>query len=84
MFVSTQATKEASDVYMPPQPDQVAFGDALLRASDVVMSMCLIEEEEERRLLVFQKYRDGIVPGGAVSLDWQVNTGIIGEMEDEF
>lgn len=56
----------------------------MLRASDVVMSMCLIEEEEERRLLVFQKYRDGIVPGGAVSLDWQVNTGIIGEMEDEF
>jgi len=84
MFVSTQATKDAADVYMPPQPDQVAFGDALLRASDVVMSMCLIEAEEERRLLVFQKYRDGVVPGGAVSLDWQVNIGKIGESEDEF
>ena len=84
MFVSTQATKDAADVFMPPQPDQVAFGDALLRASDVVMSMCMIEDEGEKRLLAFQKYRDGGMPLNTAILDWQVNIGHIAEAPDDF
>jgi len=84
MFVSTQATKDAADVFMPPQPDQVAFGDALLRASDVVMSMCMIENESEKRLLAFQKYRDGVMPLNTAILDWQVNIGHIAEAPDDF
>ena len=84
MFVSTQATKDASDVFMPPMADQVAFGDALLRASDVVMSMCMIEDESEKRLLSFQKYRDGLMPLNTAILDWQVNTGYIAEAPDDF
>ena len=84
MFVSTQATKDASDVFMPPMADQVAFGDALLRASDVVMSMCMIEDESEKRLLAFQKYRDGLMPLNTAILDWRVNNGIIAEAPDDF
>ena len=84
MFVSTQATKDASDVFMPPMADQVAFGDALLRASDVVMSMCMIEDESEKRLLAFQKYRDGLMPLNTAILDWRVNNGIISEAPDDF
>ena len=84
MFVSTQATKDASDVFMPPMAAQVAFGDALLRASDVVMYMCMIEDESEKRLLSFQKYRDGLMPLNTAILDWQVNTGYIAEAPDDF
>ena len=84
MFVSTQATKDASDVFMPPMADQVAFGDALLRASDVGISMCMIEDESEKRLLAFQKYRDGLMPLNTAILDWRVNNGIIAEAPDDF
>ena len=43
IFVSTQATKDASDVFIPPRADQVAYGDAMLRAADVALSMCMVE-----------------------------------------
>ena len=84
MFVSTQATKDAADVFMPPMPDQVAFGDALLMASDVVISMCMIEDESDKRLLAFQKYRDGVMPLNTAILDWKVNNGYIAEAPDDF
>ena len=44
IMVSTQATRDASNMFAPPRADQVAFGDALIRASDVALSMCLIED----------------------------------------
>ena len=44
IMVSTQATRDASHMFAPPRADQVAFGDALIRASDVALSMCLIED----------------------------------------
>ena len=54
MFISTQATKDAADVYIPPKADQVAYGDAMLRAADVVMSMCMVENEDNRRYVYYQ------------------------------
>ena len=56
----------------------------MLRASDVVMSMCMIEDESEKRLLAFQKYRDGLMPLNTAILDWQVNNGYIAEAPDDF
>ena len=51
ILAATQANRDASDLFRPPQADQVAFGDALLRASDVVLSMCQIEDMPTRRLI---------------------------------
>tara|TARA_R110002020_G_scaffold447942_2_gene660537 strand:- start:1101 stop:2339 length:1239 start_codon:yes stop_codon:yes gene_type:complete len=84
IFVSTQATKDAADVYIPPKADQVAYGDAMLRAADVVMSMCMVENEANRRYIYFQKYRDGLLPLSRSSMDWQVDRGIIKEVEENF
>ena len=39
IVVSTQATREASDTSEFPTPTAVAFGDALIRAADVVIAM---------------------------------------------
>ena len=61
VFVSTQATKDASDIYIPPKADQVAYGDAMLRAADVALSMCMVEGEEQSRIAYFHKYRDGVL-----------------------
>ena len=82
IFVSTQATREAAaNMYVPPRPDQVAFGDALIRASDVVMAMSLVEEQEDRRIIQYQKYRDGQLPVDASMMIWDVNKGHIEETE---
>ena len=81
IFVSTQATREAGvDIYSPPRPDQVAFGDALMRASDVAMSMAKVEGEESKRLIQFQKYRDGQLTFDASMLNWDVDNGNIKEI----
>ena len=81
IFVSTQATREAgADIYSPPRPDQVAFGDALMRASDVAMSMAKVEGEESKRLIQFQKYRDGQLTFDASMLNWDVDNGNIKEI----
>ena len=79
LFVSTQATKDAADIFRPPQADQVAFGDALLRASYVVLSMCLVEDAADRRLIQYQKYRDGELNIDNSMLAWDVDTGSIKE-----
>ena len=84
LFVSTQATKDASDIFRPPQADQVAFGDALLRASDVVLSMCLVEGDSERRLIQYQKYRDAESFADTSLLHWNPNVGKISEVNPDF
>ncbi len=82
IFVSTQATREAAaNMYVPPRPDQVAFGDALIRASDVVMAMSLVEEQDDRRIIQYQKYRDGQLPVDASMMMWDVDKGHIEETE---
>ena len=84
IFVSTQATKDASDVYIPPRADQVAYGDAMLRAADVALSMCMVEGEDQSRIAYFHKYRDGVLPVSAMELHWNVDKGSIYEVEDTF
>ncbi len=84
IFVSTQATKDASDVFIPPRADQVAYGDAMLRAADVALSMCMVEGEDKSRIAYFHKYRDGVLPVLSMELHWDVDKGVIYEAEDIF
>ena len=82
IFVSTQATREASNMFTPPRADQVAFGDALIRASDVAMAMCALEDEDDKRMVQFQKYRDGEIPKDLTAMQWGVDNGNITELVD--
>ena len=87
MFVSTQANRDAADLFSPPKPENVAFGDALLRASDIALSMCMVESSDYRRLIQYQKYRDGELNLRHSVLVWNVDSGNIYEdavQEDEF
>ena len=84
MFISTQATKDAADIYIPPKADQVAYGDAMLRAADMVMSMCMVEGEANRRYIYYQKYRDGILPLRRSYLEWEVDRGCITEIDESY
>ena len=81
IFVSTQATREAADIFTPPRVDQVAFGDALIRASDVALSMCLVENLPQLRDVQFQKFRDGVLGSDLATLKWDVNQGLITETD---
>ena len=82
VWVSTQATREAANMFEPPRADQVAFGDALIRAADVAMAMCLIEDYSSKRLMQIQKYRDGVLPSEEYYLHWDVDCGKIYEDEE--
>ena len=82
IFVSTQATREASNMFTPPRADQVAFGDALIRASDVAMAMCALEDDDNKRMVQFQKYRDGELPNDLTAMQWNVDNGDIMELPD--
>lgn len=84
IMVATQANRGASDEYKPPSASQVAFGDALIRASDVAISMAKIEHHEDKRLLEFQKYRDGeaLLNDLRLAMQWDVNSGTIEEIVD--
>ena len=79
MFVSTQANRDAADLYAPPRAEHVAFGDALLRASDVALSMCMVEDDDFQRIIQYQKYRDGELNIDNSTLSWDVDTGCIKE-----
>ena len=58
---------------------RIAFGDALIRASDVAMAMSLVEDEDNKRLVQFQKYRDGILPIETTAMQWNVDSGEVHE-----
>ena len=79
MFVSTQANRDAADLYAPPRAEHVAFGDALLRASDVALSMCMVEDDDFMRVIQYQKYRDGELSIDNSTLAWDVDKGFIKE-----
>ena len=66
-------------MYTPPTPSQVAFGDALIRAADIAVSMCRVSGAERLRLAAFQKYRDGELPLSELTFEWDVNYGNITE-----
>ena len=95
IMVSTQATRDASNMFTPPRADQVAFGDALIRAADVAIAMCSVANDsveasslqkpkaaDTKRLVQFQKYRDGELPRDTTYMEWSVNNGDIKELPD--
>ena len=87
MCVSTQANRDASDMYEPPHAASVAFGDALIRAADVALSMCRTldqdgDPDERMRRVQVQKMRDSELSVEDMYLKWIVNTGEIEEMTD--
>ena len=84
VIASTQATRDASNMYNQPTAGQVAFGDALIRASDVAISMCMIEDEPQLREIMFQKYRDGDLGASTTEFVWDVDKGRIEENHDTF
>ena len=81
IMVSTQATRDASNMFTPPRADQVAFGDALIRASDVALSMCMVEDVDDQREVQFQKYRDGDLPVDNCTFTWDVDRGQVEEFD---
>ena len=87
MCVSTQANRDASDMYEPPSASSVAFGDALIRAADVALSMCRTvdqdgDPDERVRRIQIQKIRDSELSIGDMYLKWEVNKGEIEELEN--
>ena len=79
-FLTSQGYEE---LFEPPRADQVAFGDALIRSADVAMAMCRVEDEEDKRLIQYQKYRDGVLGSDISIMDWKVDTGHIEETEED-
>tara|TARA_R110002020_G_scaffold18947_4_gene65639 strand:+ start:1958 stop:3217 length:1260 start_codon:yes stop_codon:yes gene_type:complete len=82
IMVSTQANRDAANVFMPPRADQVAFGDALIRAADVALGMCKMEDADDKRIVQYQKYRDGELPSDIAVMQWDVDCGDIKEIPD--
>jgi replicative DNA helicase len=83
IMVTTQATREVVDEFTHPKTNQVAFGDALFRAADVVISMCTLSEiEDDKRSISFQKYRDGELMKDLTVMHWDVDNGNIEERPD--
>ena len=78
--VSTPANREAGTKFIAPKADQVAFGDALIRAADAVFGMALIEDYPDKRLIQFEKYRDGELPIDYTVMDWKIDSGEIVEV----
>jgi len=79
---------------LSPRADQVAFGDALIRAADVAIAMCAVANDsvdasslmqkaaDTKRLVQFQKYRDGELPRDTTYMEWSVNNGDIRELPE--
>jgi len=82
VIASTQAKRDAANMFTQPTAGQVAFGDALIRASDVALSMCMIEDSPNLREIAFQKYRDGDLGSTETEFIWDVDTGRIEENHD--
>ena len=78
-FITHQANRDASDPFKLPGKTEISSGDALLRNSDMVFSMCLSREDDKKRLIGFQKFRDmpeQISDDGYVVFKFDVDVGI--------
>ena len=87
MCVSTQANREAANMFEPPKASQVAFGDALIRAADVALSMCRVQDQdgdmnERVRRVQVQKIRDSEMYIEDMYMTWDVDKGNIHELSD--
>ena len=85
-FVSHQANKGAINPFRMPSVNDVASGDALIRTSDVALSMCCVEEDEKKRYISFQKFRDvekRKTKSGKefVTMDFDVDRGLFKEVD---
>lgn len=84
VICSTQATRTAANLFKPPKLDQVANGDALIRASDMAFTMSKVEFNDQQRFLYYQKYRDDDDSDLEKSiLKWDVDSGDIQEIFPE-
>ena len=79
-FVTHQATRDAVDPFKPPSRNEISSGDALLRASDMVLSMCLIKDDDKQRLISFQKFRDTEEEKDHVIMEFDVDVGVFSEI----
>jgi len=67
-------------LHVMPQIDQIAFGQTLFRASDVLLSMCKVKKYENMRRFTVQKSRNFDDPAiRQLVLDWDVDYGKIEE-----
>ena len=85
MCVSTQANRDAANMFEPPSASQVAFGDALIRAADVALSMCRVQDgdgdvNEPMRRVQVQKIRDSETYIDNMYMTSNVDKGEIKEM----
>ena len=76
IFTTIQANRDASDPFKPPGRTEIAAGDAMLRASDMVFSMCLSRDGDDKRLIAFQKMRDLPDIIDYVTMDFKPDVGI--------
>ena len=84
--VSTQANRESHDEFEPPHANMVAFGDGLLQAADYLFSMAKTYDsngdyDEKLRKVRCLKIRDGALIKGDMTFKWDVNKGIIEELD---
>ena len=84
MLAATQANRDAADIFKPPEADQVAFGDAILRASHMVISMSQIDDMPTRTLIQYQKYRDAEQFADTSVMHWDPDKGDIYELNPEY
>lgn len=81
--VTVQANRGASDLFKPPKPEEVAFSDGILQTCDFVLSMSCVKDDEYARNVQLQKVRDSESPARYVTLDWDVDSGLITERRQE-
>tara|TARA_Y100000310_G_scaffold341182_1_gene439510 strand:+ start:2761 stop:3999 length:1239 start_codon:yes stop_codon:yes gene_type:complete len=82
-LVATQARRSAHDLYEPPEPKDVMFGDALIQSSDMAFSMAKVRDDNMKRKICLQKYRDDEDPFRYLTMHWDVDKGYIEEVETE-
>ena len=83
VFCTTQAGREAVDLFKPPKLNQVANGDALVRASDIAFAMSKVEDEDNQRYLYYMKQRDDAEIRDKSVLSWNVDIGDVQELMQE-
>jgi len=83
VFCTTQAGREAVDLFKPPKLNQVANGDALVRASDIAFAMSKVEDADNQRYLYYMKQRDDVEIKDKSVLHWDVDIGDVREIMQE-
>ena len=88
-IVTTQANRNATDLFIPPTVSDVSFSDGALQSCDMLFSACLVDGTDER-LVQFQtarsreaKFNKKEQPNDVTYLKWGVDYGIIEEKSEE-